>query len=160
MASQVHDHVRAGTEYDLESLLVGDDDDSIFKDYANCNYYMPDEFTEHVVDNDSYISYFHLNCRGLSSNWDAFQELILCMHSDHFRFDFIGISELYSSSMLRRLQLSGYQDLIAKQRIVRHGPGWRGGHVHGIGESLARAGEEPRARRGRRPGSRAARSCR
>ena len=41
------------------------------------------------------LSYFHINCRGLSSNWDAFDDPMCHLNNDKFAFDCIGISESY-----------------------------------------------------------------
>ena len=71
------DQVRADINYDLVNLYedrTADDDDapndSPFQyNSSNCEYYEPDNFSEITPMFDEYSSYFHLNCRGLSSNW-------------------------------------------------------------------------------------------
>ena len=62
------------------------------------------------------MSYFHLNCRGLSSNWDSFNNLLCDLHDDTFNFDFIGISEIFNNTGDLRLNLSGYHKLISRCR--------------------------------------------
>jgi len=61
-------------------------------------------------------SYFHLNCRGLSSNWDSFQNLICDMHSDQHSFDFIAISEIFHCDHDRRISLPGYHKILTRCR--------------------------------------------
>jgi len=41
-------------------------------------------------------SYFRLNCRGLSANWEQLLDLICDLYSDGLSFDFIGTSEVFS----------------------------------------------------------------
>ncbi len=62
------------------------------------------------------LSFYHLNCRGLSANWESFHNLICDLHGDAFSFDLIGISELYKCCNDNRLCLPGYHELIARSR--------------------------------------------
>ena len=81
-----------------------------------CEYINPEEFNNK---SNSYLhstSYFHLNCRSLSSNWESFRSLISELHSETFSFDYIGISEVFSCINNDRLTLPGYHDLITKTR--------------------------------------------
>ena len=68
-------------------------------------------------------SYFHINCRGLSNNWEGFRHLLCELHSEKFALDFIGVSEAYRCDGDTRLRLPGYHDLISRCRI----DGSRGG---------------------------------
>ena len=61
-------------------------------------------------------SAFHLNCRSLSANWEAFQNLICDLHTDKFEFDYIGISEVFDCKRDDRLHLPGYHNLISRTR--------------------------------------------
>ena len=55
-----------------------------------CNYYMPEEFCKLGNVSMDTTSAFHLNCRSLSANWEASQNLICDLqHTD--QFEFIGI---------------------------------------------------------------------
>jgi hypothetical protein len=78
------------------------------------------------------FSFFHLNCRGLSANWESFRNLICTLHGDSFSFDLIGISEIYRCSHDSRLSLPGYHKLISRCR--EDGP--RGGVGLFIKETL------------------------
>ena len=85
------------------------------------NYYETHQFTDMIRSNYSDINYnctshFHLNCRGLSSNWDSFKQLILDTSCDGFKFDYIGISECFKTHDDPRLHLPGYQPLISRCR--------------------------------------------
>ncbi len=95
------DDIRTGSSYDLISLCQDAEEDMTDKDSPfqygqhNCDYYEPCEFRSMIDNNslhDNVISYFHLNCRGLSSNWDSFKSLLCELHGDKFNFDVIGIS--------------------------------------------------------------------
>ena len=60
------------------------------------NYFEPDEFRTMInqdIRNSS--SFFHLNCRGLSANWESFKSLMCDLQSNTFMFDFIAISEIF-----------------------------------------------------------------
>ena len=59
------------------------------------------------------LSFFHLNCRGLSANWESFRDLICNLHGNSFSFDLIGISEIHKCSHDSRLSLPGYHNLIS-----------------------------------------------
>ena len=121
------DNVRTGSEYDLISIYQDADDDITDTDspFNLCNfgsdYYETNQFTDLIQSNYSErkhdsTSYFHLNCRGLSSNWDSFKQLIFDTTCDTFMFDYIGISECFKTHDDPRLRLPGYQPLISRSR--------------------------------------------
>ena len=62
---------------------------------SSCNYCDPDQFSDMTTNANNARSYFHLNCRGLSANWESFRELLCELQRDHSCFDYIGISEVY-----------------------------------------------------------------
>ena len=119
------DDIRTGSTYDLISLCQDSEDaltdnDSPFQyGQHNCDYYEPEEFRSMIDTNslhDNTASYFHLNCRGLSSNWDSFKSLLCNLHGETFNFDLIGISEIFRTSDDMRLNLPGYHNLISRCR--------------------------------------------
>ena len=119
------DDIRTGNMYDLVSLYQDTEDDIIENDnpfqYSQhtCNYYEPNDFKLMINTNslyDNITSYFHLNCRGLSSNWDAFKSLLCDLHGDKFNFDIIGLSEIFRTNGDMRLSLPGYHELISRCR--------------------------------------------
>ena len=65
----------------------------------------------------SSMSYFHLNYRGLSSNWESFRNLLSefqkCLNSLLILF---GVSEVYHYENDQRLVLPGYHSLITRWR--------------------------------------------
>jgi len=62
--------------------------DSPFDDISSsCNYYDPDQFSDMTKNVNNACSYFHLNCRGLSADWESFQELLCELQPDNFCFD-------------------------------------------------------------------------
>ena len=73
-----------------------------------CDYYDPEQFNKLGNDFSNTISYFHLNCRSLSSNWESFKELLLQLHSDTFSFDFLGVSEAFNCDRDGRLSLPAW----------------------------------------------------
>ena len=82
-------YIRSYLLYDLED--DSEESDSPFQ-YGNtdCDYFEPGQFNAKYQDGNQYISYFQLNCRGLSSNWDSFRNLICDMHGESFSFDILG----------------------------------------------------------------------
>ncbi len=128
MADNINlDQIRTDPEFDLTHIYNETDyeyDDSPFQFYNHCSYHEVGQFKTHLNKLDSIgRSYFHLNCRGLSSNWEVFHELLCNLHSDSFDFDFIGVSEAYRCDQDKRLALSGYHDILSKTRDT----GFRGG---------------------------------
>jgi hypothetical protein len=95
--------IRTALKYNLESLY--DESDEIFNKCNNSK------------------SFFHLNCRGLSSNWDSFCDLLANLHDNTFAFDIIGISEVYDCKNDACIDLPGYQQMLTRCR--QDGP--RGG---------------------------------
>ena len=58
----------------------------------------------------------HLNCRGLSSNWEKFNDYLCDIHSDEFSSDYIGISEVFRCDREQRISLPGHHDIITRCR--------------------------------------------
>ena len=116
------DDIRTGAMYDLVSLYQETEDDTSYNNspfqYSNtsCEYFEPDKFVSMLDSLKSHTSFFHLNCRGLSSNWDSFKDLICNLHTDKFAFDFIGMSELFRIDGDMRLRLPGYHPLLSRTR--------------------------------------------
>ena len=103
------DQIRDAPEYDLMHIYNDTNDtDSVEQSVlmGECSYYDPQHFSRQMSSRPR-SSYFHLNCRGLSKNWD---------HSDDFMFDCIGISEAFQCEGDNRLKLSGYHAPIFKCR--------------------------------------------
>ena len=113
--------VGSTNESDLVNILERfndiDDTDSpyTYSDHT-CTYTEPSEFYKLNSDHRTKNSCFHVNCRGLSSNWESFFELICDLHSELFKFDFIGISEAYKCGHDMRLQLPGYHNIESRSR--------------------------------------------
>ena len=130
-SNTIFEQIRTNSNYDLTALLNedGDVDDSIQDSPFNnrilqCGYYEPHKFsTEAEMKYTRGTSCFHINCRGLSNNWEGFRHLLCELHSEKFAFDFIGVSEAYRCDGDTRLRLPGYHDLISRCRI----DGSRGG---------------------------------
>jgi len=131
MASSVTlDRIGANKEFDLISMYNNANDteesDSPFQfNSSHCSYYGPADFQRYIhtdVLRDQ-IYLFHLNCRGLSANWDSFHDLICNLSCLSFSFDVIGISEIYQCKNYARLRLTGYHNIISRHR--EEGP--RGG---------------------------------
>ena len=81
-----------------------------------CDYFEPDQFHQLTKQFNESQNYFHLNCRGLSSNWTSFRELLCDLHGDSFSFDLIGISEAFRCELDSRLSLPGFHELVTRCR--------------------------------------------
>ena len=117
------DQIRAGTAtHDLISLYEDTTEDNDYNDspfqysHIKCDYFEPEEFSDVHQHMHSTLSYFHINCRGLLSNWDSFYDLMCQLNNDSFLFDCIGISENYRTLSDARLSLNGYHDIITRCR--------------------------------------------
>ncbi len=91
--------------------------DSPYKNNPLCDYHEPHMLGEQLSKaHINRTSCFHINCRGLSNNWEPFKNLICDLHSTNFSFDYIGVSEAYRCDWDQRLKLPGYHDLITRCR--------------------------------------------
>ena len=141
------DQVRTGDAYNLISLYEGNDGDNIQSDSpfqycnTNCDYFDPNQFQNSANELCNAITYLHLNCRGLSSNWESFQELLCDIHTEIFAFDLIGLSEVFNCDIDSRLSLPGYHKLITQNRE----DGTRGGVALFIKDNIYRPNTAPKA---------------
>ena len=117
------DRVSSSAEFNLISIYDNANDNeennSPFQyNITKCPYYEPSDLQPYVHSNGlrDNVSTFHLNCRGLSANWDSFYELICNLHKETFSFDFIGISEIYKCPNSERLKLTGYHNILIRCR--------------------------------------------
>lgn len=115
------DQVRSNSKHNFtdlyhKTLSLNEIMDSPFVDEEPCKYYDTDDFTQFISNIPKSNSFVHLNCRGLASNWDNFNTLLLELHSDIFNFDIIGISELYTIKTPNLYRLNGYHPLVMKTR--------------------------------------------
>ena len=96
---------------------MDENDDSPLEQSSNeCKYYAPDEFLSVINGQTISLSSFHLNCRSLSSNWDAFLNLMCELQNSEFSFDIIGLSEVFCADRDSRLVLPGYHNIITRCR--------------------------------------------
>ncbi len=102
--------IRLENRFDFKAIyeqiaMDDEEDDSINNQIVNSDYYDPEEFHKNFAKLQGIISYFHINCRSLSSNWEAFRELLCEMHGEDFAFDFIGMSEVFGKYKDDRINL-------------------------------------------------------
>ena len=64
-------------------------------DDTYCMYYTPDEVAQTIGNENNQLSIFSLNCRSINANWDSLNQLIYNMTTDHCRFDFIALTEVF-----------------------------------------------------------------
>jgi len=132
---RTNDRFNFNTLYDLQ--YENDDNtefvDSPFNNIVNkCEYYESSNLNNQLANDTRYNnisnrSYFHLNCRGLSSNWDKFYDLLCDIHTDEFSFDFIGVSEVFRCDRDQRIRLLGYHNIVTTPEvggIIYQGLNW------------------------------------
>ena len=69
-------------------------------DDSYCMYYTPDEISQTIGNENNQPSIFSLNCRSINANWDSLNQLIYNMTTEHCRFDFIGLTEVFFNLMM------------------------------------------------------------
>ena len=82
----------------------------------DCIYYEPYQFPKMIEGTKMALSSFHLNYRSLSSNWDAFYNLLCDLHNKEFSFYVIGVSEIFRTDRESRIVLPGYHNVITRCR--------------------------------------------
>lgn len=93
MASISLNQVRTDDRYNFQSIYDDietspEDNDSPYEDNSlNCDYWEAEELKK-FSSNQQATSFFHVNCRSLSANWDSFKNLLCDLHSDSFKFNF------------------------------------------------------------------------
>ena len=113
----------------INSLYENSDDDPGARDSpfkyndATCDCYRHEQTISKSRDLHRLFSYFHLNCHGLSTNWDSFRDLICQLRGESFAFEILGTSEIFKCIDDTRLSLPIYHQLIMR---CRH-DGARGG---------------------------------
>jgi len=118
------DQIEGDDLYNLKAILESfndfseeDTSDSIYKHCELLSDYMSsDDFGKLRNNLQNNYSYFHLNCRSLSHNWETFDELISELHDETFTFDVIGISEIFNCERDDRLYIPGFQKLLMRCR--------------------------------------------
>ena len=101
------------------SLFENDNDinDSPLSDLnSHTPYLEAAQFKDQFGNINNSLSFFHLNCRSLSANWESFYDLLCNLQSDQFQFDFIGMSEVFRCDRDPRLALPGYHAIITRTR--------------------------------------------
>ena len=86
------DQIRKDERYNFKSIYESKETEDSHEldsplDNNVCNYYMPEEFSKLENISRDTTSALHPNCRSLSANWEAFQNLICDLHTDQFEFD-------------------------------------------------------------------------
>lgn len=126
------DQIEDNDRYDLRAILESFSeftDENYDSPFENCalssHYFNTEDFGKLHNDLNNHFSYFHLNCRSLSHNWENFYDLISELHGDTFAFDVIGLSEVFKCDRDDRLHLQNYQKLLTRTRddSVRGGVG-------------------------------------
>ena len=90
------DQVQVDNRYNIKTLYESTDYlDENGDSPLDCKYYEPYQLSQMIEGTKITWSSFHLNCRSLSSNWDAFYNLLCDLHNKEFSFGVIGVSEVF-----------------------------------------------------------------
>ena len=85
-------------------------------DDTYCMYYTPDEVAQTIGNENNQLSIFSLNCRSINANWDSLNQLIYNMTTDHCRFDFIGLTEVFKFHDDFNYSIQGYHSIESNTR--------------------------------------------
>ena len=77
-------------------------------DDSYCIYYTPDDISQTIGNENNQLSMFSLNCRSIYANWDSLNQLIYNMTTEHCRFDFIGLTEVFKFNDYFNYSIQGY----------------------------------------------------
>ena len=84
------DKIKASGKFDLASLYkiyeiadsAIDSESPLQFGNGSCTYCEPNEFHIQTINMKDTLSFFHLNCRGLSAYWESFRDLICNLYGD------------------------------------------------------------------------------
>ena len=113
---QVDERYNFKTVYELTDYLDSNEDSPLGQGNQECKYFEPDQFSQIIAGKNISLSSFHLKCRSLSSNWDAFHHLLCDLHNNTFTFDLTGVSEFFRADRDPRVVLSGYHNILTRCR--------------------------------------------
>ena len=113
---QVDNRYNFKTLYESTDYLDENGDSPLEQGNQDCKYYEPYQLSQMIEGTKIALSSFHLNCRSLSSNWDAFYNLVCDLHNKEFSFDVIGVSEVFRVDRDPRIVLPGYHNIITRCR--------------------------------------------
>ena len=95
-ADENHDFMKlfnGNANYNDETEIYND---SLYPtDDTFCMYYTPDEVSQTIGNEKNQLSILSLNCRNINANWDSLNQLMYNVTSEHCRFDFIGLTEVF-----------------------------------------------------------------
>ena len=80
-------------------------------DDSFCIYYTPDEVAQTIGNEKNQLSILSLNCRSINANWDSLNQLIYNVTSEHCRFDFIGLTEVFKIYDDFNYSIQGYHHI-------------------------------------------------
>jgi len=94
---------------------INDDHAFPFQHFGNdWDYCEPINFQELTKFTRNSVSYVHLNCRSISSNWESFYDLICSLHYEYVSFDCMDVNEVFNCDKDLRLALPGFHKLITR----------------------------------------------
>ena len=103
MADIFLDQVRTEPRFDFQFLCESDnefdfvDTDSPYSTIsAECEVYEREEFNHKARDFQNTTSYFHINCRSLSSTYSPLRDLICDLAGDNFCFNFTDLLKMFN----------------------------------------------------------------
>jgi len=110
---QVDNRYNFKTLYKSTDYLDENGDSPLRQGNQDCIYYEPYQLSQMIEGTMIALSRFHLNCRSLSSNWDAFYNLLCDLHNKEF---IIGVSEIFRANRDTRIVLPAYHNTITRCR--------------------------------------------
>lgn len=103
-----------------------DPDSNFYSKSFSCNYYTEYKFNEMMpslsLNHSDNLSFFHLNIRSLSRNWDSLTNVLANLNT---KFSIIGISETWLQTLTHSVDIDDYTFI----HNYRSGPNRSGGGV-------------------------------
>ena len=103
--------------FNAKSIFEDDDNDNIYSGLQHsCAYYETEQFQGKVKDLSNQISIFSMNIRSLPNKIHEFKDYLSELNHGQFKFNVIGLQEVWTVPLNTNLSLPGYSKIEAKVR--------------------------------------------
>jgi hypothetical protein len=103
--------------FNAKSIFEDDDNDNIYSGLQHsCAYYETEQFQDKVKDLSNQISIFSMNIRSLPNKIHEFKDYLSELNHGQFKFNVIGLQEVWTVPLNTNLSLPGYSKIEAKVR--------------------------------------------
>lgn len=111
------DQVATNANYNFSNIYADEDMDTSPPSFANTEYYTTETFQTRVNQSThDTLGCIHLNCQSISAHWDPLKQFMSDVSTPKFKFDVIGLSEIFSAPERLDFPLEGYHPLEFRTR--------------------------------------------